>query len=338
MWPGSLDFKLGLSFVDNFRKEVIDEGTNTTTQPINTATRRGLKGITAYGKRMVKSACAILQQRHGHKNLTFGTLTLPVLTPGQLLMVSENWGSLKGRFSEELSRLLKRRGLDSDWVDVTEIQSKRWRRRKEVALHLHYLHHGREPGKVYQHPGVAPNDPSTKWAIHPREIRAIWQRLLQNLLGVDVDCSTATRIEEVRLSAAHYLAKYMSKGGKITQQIIEAHRGHFLPSSWYGVSAALRREIKNAIANLTPQQAYSFLENFENYRWLGAVEWFYPIYQEMWLPGELAPSDHLVGIIGTFRDERSLKLLRGELDDYGYQNWYLSDEYWATQDLSAIAA
>jgi hypothetical protein len=30
VWPGSLDFKLGLSFVDNFRKEV-DEGKNTTT-------------------------------------------------------------------------------------------------------------------------------------------------------------------------------------------------------------------------------------------------------------------------------------------------------------------
>jgi hypothetical protein len=69
---------------------------------------------------MVKSACAILQQRHGHKNLTFGTLTLPALTQGQLLMVSESWGHLKGRFSEELSRLLRRRGLDTDWVDVTE--------------------------------------------------------------------------------------------------------------------------------------------------------------------------------------------------------------------------
>jgi hypothetical protein len=273
---------------------------------------------------MVKSACAILQQRHGHKNLTFGTLTLPALTPGQLLMVSENWGSLKGRFSEELSRLLKRRGLDADWVDVTEIQTKRWRRLKEVALHLHYLHQGRRRGE--------------HWAIAPSEIREIWTRLLQNLLGVSLDCSASTRIEQVKLNAAHYLGKYMSKGGKVVQKVIDAHRGHFLPSSWYGVSAALRREIKNAIANLTPQQAYSFLENFENYRWLGAVEWFYPIYQEMWLPGELAPSDHLVGIIGTFRDERSLKLLRGELDDYGYQNWYLSDEYWATQDLSAIAA
>jgi hypothetical protein len=87
VWPGSLDFKLGLSFVDNFRRKS-DEGTNNNLQPRNTATRRGLKGITAYGKRMVKSACAILQQRHGHKNLTFGTLTLPALTQGQLLMVS----------------------------------------------------------------------------------------------------------------------------------------------------------------------------------------------------------------------------------------------------------
>ena len=64
------------------------------------------------------------------------------------------------------------------------------------------------------------------------------------------------------------------------------------------------------------------------------MEWYYPIYQDMWLPGSLAPGDHLVGIVGTFRDERVLKLLRGELDDYGYRNWYLSDEYWATQDVA----
>ncbi len=333
VWPGSLDFKLGLSFVDNFRKEV-DEGTNTTTQPINTAERRGLKGITAYGKRMVKSACAILQQRHGRKNLTFGTLTLPALMAGQLLMVSENWGNLKGRFSEELSRLLKRRGLDTDWVDVTEIQAKRWRRRSEVALHLHYLHHGREPGKIYEHPGVAANDPSTKWAIHPREIRAIWQRLLQNLLGVEVDCSTATRIEEVRLSAAHYLGKYMSKGGKITKQIIEAHRSHFLPSAWYGVSAALRREIRDAITHLTTQQAHFFLDNLEHLRSIGVVEWLYPIYQDMWLPGDLAPGDQLVGVVGTLCGEQALRYIKGELDEYGFRNWFFSDEFWATQEVA----
>ncbi len=293
VWPGSLDFKLGLSFVDNFRRKS-DEGTSTNLQPRNTATRRGLKGITAYGKRMVKSAYAILQQRHGHKNLTFGTLTLPALTQGQLLMVSESWGHLKGRFSEELSRLLRRRGLDTDWVDVTEIQAKRWRRRKEVALHLHYLHQGRRPGE--------------DWAIAPSEIKEIWQRLLENLLGVEIDCSTATRIEQVKINAAHYLSKYMSKGGKITADIIDAGRSHFLPSAWYGVSASLRRQIKESIENLTSQQAHFFLDNLEYLRHLGVVEWLYPIYQDMWLPGELAPGDQLVGVVGNLSAEHALRL------------------------------
>ena len=44
----------------------------------------------------------------------FDTLTVPALTPGQLLMVSESWVHLKGCFSEVLSRLLRRRGLDTD--------------------------------------------------------------------------------------------------------------------------------------------------------------------------------------------------------------------------------
>jgi hypothetical protein len=105
----------------------------------------------------------------------------------------------------------------------------------------------------------------------------------------------------------------MSKGGSLTRQIIDAGQGHFLPSAWYGVSAALRKEIKSAITHLTPKQAYSFLEDFEYYCALGAVEWYYPIYQDMWLPGELALGDHLVGIVGTFRDERALKLLRGRI-------------------------
>jgi len=319
VWPGSLDFKLGLSFVDNSRKGG-DEGTNTYSQPINTSDRRGLNGITAYGKRMVKSACAILQKRHGHQNLTFGTLTLPALMQGQLLMVSESWGYLKSRFSEELSRLLRRRGLDSDWVDVTEIQAKRWRRRKEVALHLHYLHQGRRPGE--------------DWAIKPSEIRDIWQRLLENLLGVEVDCTAATRIEQVRLDASHYLSKYMSKGGKLTQEITAAGRSHFLPSAWYGVSAALRREIKSAITHLTPQQAQLFLDNLEHLRSIGAIEWLYPIYQNMWLDGELAPDDQLVGVVGTLCGDQALRHITGELDEYGFRNWYFSDEFWATQEVA----
>jgi hypothetical protein len=35
--------------------------------------------------------------------------------------------------------------------------------------------------------------------------------------------------------------------------------------------------------------------------------------------------------------KHALRFLKGEVDEYGYQNWYLSDEFWATQDLEDIA-
>jgi hypothetical protein len=57
----------------------------------------------------------------------------------------------------------------------------------------------------------------------------------------------------------------------------------------------------------------------------------------MWLPGELAPGDQLVGVVGNLSAEHALRFLKGELDEYGYRNWYLSDEFWATQDLEDIA-
>ncbi len=348
VWSGSLDFKLGLSFVDNSHSEG-GEGSNNHTDDTSpdycgdrnydlpNRGRRGLHGITPYGKRMVRAAAAILQQRHGKENLTFGTLTLPDFDRDQLLLISQNWAELKRRFNLALSRLLRRKGLDPDWVDVTEIQPKRWRRYKKVCLHLHYLHHGREKGVTYLHPGTEAGDPTREWAIHPNEIREIWSRVLGNLLQQKVDCSSATRIESVRLSAKNYLGKYMSKGGKIVQKVIDAGQEDYIPSAWYGVSAGLREEIKAGMTELTPHQALEFAENIDYLQELGVIEWYYPIYQDMWLPGELAPSLHLVGVVGNLSGEHALRFLKGELDEYGYRNWYLSDEYWATQDLEDIA-
>jgi hypothetical protein len=126
----------------------------------------------------------------------------------------------------------------------------------------------------------------------------------------------------------------MSKGGRIVGQIIAAGRSSFLPSAWYGLSASLRKHIRESIANIPPERAHQLLDDLEHLKCLGVVEWFYPLYQEMWFPGELAPSDHLVGLVGTISGEPALKYLRGELDEYGYRNWYLSDEYWATQEVA----
>ena len=51
----------------------------------------------------------------------------------------------------------------------------------------------------------------------------------------------------------------------------------------------------------------------------------------MWFSGELAAGEHLVGVVGTLSGEHALRFLRGELDEYGFRNWFLSDEFWAKQ-------
>jgi hypothetical protein len=43
-----------------------------------------------------------------------------------------------------------------------------------------------------------------------------------------------SHIEQVKINAAYYLSKYMSKGGKITADLIDVGCSYFLPSAWYG--------------------------------------------------------------------------------------------------------
>jgi len=99
---------LGLSFAGNSHSEG-GEGSNNHTDDTSPdycgdrnyekpeRGRRGLHGITPYGKRMVRAAAAILQQRHGKENLTFGTLTLPDFDKDQLLQVYRIGGEAYSR-------------------------------------------------------------------------------------------------------------------------------------------------------------------------------------------------------------------------------------------------
>ena len=74
VWPGSLDFKLGLSFVDNSHSKG--------------------DGITQHHRVWEahgQSGSGDFQQRHG-RNLTFGTLmTLPDFDNDQLLLIFQSW-------------------------------------------------------------------------------------------------------------------------------------------------------------------------------------------------------------------------------------------------------
>jgi len=262
--------------------------------------RRGTHGIRPYGKRMVRSCAAILEERHGRQCLTFGTCTLPALRAEEFPLVCSKWAELVRRFFEELTRLLKRRELDTDYVQVTEIQGKRFEKWGQVAPHLHFVCQGRMSRREF-------------WRIRPDEVRHIWERLLSNLLGRGVDGQAATRIETPRTSLAAELGKYISKGGKVIKVIQEQGKGDSLPSAWWGAAKGLKQVVKSRVREYSGEVAESLMDNLDALEAAGDV-WFARIYTEFssfTLRQGLEKLTHFkicVGAIGYFKTKAVLQM------------------------------
>lgn len=212
--------------------------------------RRGLNGITTRGKRLVRSCATILEDQHGRRQLTLLTLTIPDdLNRDEFTKVCREWANLTRQFWQEVGRLLERRGLPKDYVFVNEIQEKRFERTGRVGLHCHGLFAGRLKGK--------------HWAISHIEIRELWERLLSNCIGREVIAPAATRVESIRKSCKAELGKYISKGCKIINAVIESGQGDLIPSAWYGASRDLKAEVKAGIEIQTD----GFSDWIHKYRW-----------------------------------------------------------------------
>ncbi len=284
MFYPSLDFSLGLS------NPVICH------KPPESAPERKRKGkaITGHSKRVTRSACHILEERHGRQNLAFITLTLPALNYSDLAYVNRNFSEAMRQFCQELARELKRCGLSEDYVCITEIQEKRWLNRGEIALHAHILCQGRHSHK-------------DQWKIRPETIRKIWERVLANVLCRPMECPAATRIERVRKSAKRYLGKYMSKGGKVLREVQQAGLEDCLPPSWVRMSNALRKEILASIVKPSQEAKDMLIEHLENYKGAGIIRWFYKHYVDLVQPsGESFPL--LVSVSGEFASDEVMKM------------------------------
>ena len=224
--------------------------------------KRGSKGITQRGKKMVKSAASLLEDCYGRGRISTVCCTLPSVADDGLpssthVSAAEfdhlvlSWSEMERQFWQKLKRRLEFYGLPTDYVAVTEVQEQRFfNKRHEIALHIHGLFCGRHPGK--------------KWSISVEEFRGIWESILVNFLGRPISLPAATNIDGARKSCKAELGKYLSKGCKITAAIIKAGKGHMLPNSWYRMSKSLRAEIKAKTVVYTD----GFAEWIEKYRWL----------------------------------------------------------------------
>jgi hypothetical protein len=201
----------------------------------------GEGGITTYGKRMVSSAAVILEREWGRQCTGFGTLTLPPMSAQIESHICADWSRIVNRFFEELRRHQCRHGGDERYVHVTEIQEERWSKRGELGLHIHFLYKARK------------NAYSKAWIVSADWCRDTWRRILANSLGMSALEIPKPRVElaVVKKSAAGYMGKYLSKGGKFLEAIKEEIEGKgLLPRQWWGLANTLRDDVKKQIIRL----------------------------------------------------------------------------------------
>lgn len=226
------------------------------------AAKRGSRGITTHGRRLVSNACYLLEDKYGKDCLSFLTATLPAFANlADLQLICANWSDLIRKFTQELKRILERRGFPTSMVWVTEIQEDRYRDSGVVAPHLHLT----MIGKKHRY--------SKGWAISKGEVRSLWERLLGNLLDRPVTCQAATRVERPRKSLKAEMGKYMSKGGKVITEIIQNGQGSDLPSSYYGCTQNLKMAIASRMIVLRGNEAKKFIDNLENMKQAGLLSY-----------------------------------------------------------------
>jgi hypothetical protein len=194
---------------------------------------RGSRGITSHGRRMVRSACTLLERKYGKACLVFFTATIPQLPDDEMRTISAKFSECVRQFRQSWQREAVKRGLDPEMVHVVELQDKRFAATGYAVPHLHAVFQGR-------------TDSRSMWAIWVQKFDELWERAVSAVLGRSIKMPAACNTKQVRKSAANYLGKYCSKGSASVKRVAKWGKKMPLPTSWYGVTNALRADIAKA--------------------------------------------------------------------------------------------
>lgn len=280
--PLSAGDPLGLSAMPNYRIGTYPPERKTPKRRL----QRGIKGISAHGKRTVRGACELIFEQYPRETLTFGTATLPPLTPEEHDLVCQQIGKLQSWFMEEWGRELERHNLPTDYICVVELQPERWERWGVCAPHLHWVSVGRRKGET--------------WAIPCERGDAIWARVLARVIGRLPDTSCSNRLAMPFGKAHRELSKYLSKSSKLVGEIAEAGLSHQLPRSWWSCSQSLRRQVTANTSTRGPRFTNWLMDRIEDLRADGLV-WFTYCFQNFSPNQTTGEVDRRwVGTVGSF--------------------------------------
>lgn len=239
-------------------------------EPKKTRAQRGLKGITSYQRKILRNAAWLMQRKYGKRRMAMLTLTLPTLTQEQadaILTHKGGWHDLVRKFTQEFQRELRRQKAPTCYTGCTEIQEKRWRRTGVLAPHLHILY--------IAHEG------DWKYYVDANRFREIWRRLIQNVvddmkLDVVVDTKAGIDCSMVKKDAVAYISKYLSKGGKLIEEIKDEPNQARIPRAWAHCSKRLKRYILDSIDTLTNDEKIAIFNGYPLEE-EGYLKWLFPI-------------------------------------------------------------
>lgn len=196
----------------------------------------GLKGMTGYGKKMVRSAAAMIQRWARPGRTTFCTISFPECPQSQRAALASAWPEYLRQLIQWLGRRLERLGLPRAVCSVTEIQPKRLADGGQAYLHLHL---------------VWPNHYARcgNWAVSAREVRA-WSESFMVREGLMPEGGwVRVNVQPVRKSAGGYLSKYMSKGSAEIAAMVEDVGVEAIPRQWWNLSKEARDWVKGELAH-----------------------------------------------------------------------------------------
>jgi hypothetical protein len=198
--------------------------------------KNGLKGLTGYGAKMLRSGCFLLEERLGKEDCVMITLTVPTLGKTDRIAVARSWGQITNRLVQYLSRQLIEAGRPAAIAGCVEIQTARLAKYRQAYLHLHLV------CPAYSNTGG-------RWAIDAVALRSWWKKCLERTIKASLPQMPRVETAIVQKSVEGYLGKYMSKGtGGDLAQFIGDLGQESVPGQWWFMSAPLRGAVKSATA------------------------------------------------------------------------------------------
>ena len=217
----------------------------------NRPARYGLKGLTSYGARTLKSAAYLLEEEYGKERLVFGTYTLPPMSSPFRKWFHENWNIFVKMIFKYITRHLEKQNAETThYCHCTEVQEKRFRATGEVYLHLHFIFVGVSPeGRNYLSTRASDGILSLAFETMERLYRQATDDREPVWKGAG-GIGASGRLERIRKSVVGYLGKYLSKGRALSNKVGLGERTEYYPRQWWGCHRGLLRKVKERIRTL----------------------------------------------------------------------------------------